>query len=149
MSYIDYNDEDYDDSYGAGELETPPIEFPDDLGVCIDKLYILRSQRLVLAKEVAERKRTEAAYRAHIIGKLREIKMEGGKGGAASATITEKVEPSPKDWQKIWDYAVTHDAPDMFQKRLSSKAIKERWEVGEEVPGIERFTVVDLSLKKR
>jgi len=150
MAYPDYEEEeDYDDVYGVGELEAVPIEFPDDLGVCIDKLYILRSQRLVLSKEVAERKRTEAAYRSHIITKLRDIKLDGGRGAAASASITEKVEPTPKDWPTIWAYIAEHDAFDMLAKKLSGKAIKERWDQGEEVPGIERFTKIDLSLKKR
>jgi len=147
MSYPD--DDDYDDSYGVGELEAPPIEFPEDLGTCIDKLYVLRAQRLVLSKEVDERKRTEAAYRTHIINKLRDVKMEGGKGSVCSASITEKVEPTPKDWPAIWAYISEHDAFDMLQKKLSGKAVKERWEAGEVVPGVDKFTKVDLSLKKQ
>jgi len=149
MAYQDYDEDEFDDSYGIGELEAAPIEFPEELGVCIDKLYVLRSQRLVLVKEVAERKRTEKAYREHIVSKLREIKMEGGKGGTATASITEKIEPTPKDWPAIWAWVAANDAFDMLQKRLSGKAVKERWDQNEVIPGIEKFTVVDLSLKKR
>jgi len=140
--------EELDEEYGAGELELVPIEFPADIGECIDKLYVLRAQRLVFEKELRQRKRTEAAYKLHIIGILGELKMEGGKGTTANSSITRKEMPTPDDWNAIYEYIEATQAWDLMQKRLSTKAIQERWDLGEEVPGIGKFEKVDLSLTK-
>ena len=96
------DDEDFDPSYGIGELEAPPIEFPESVGECIDKLYILRSQRIMLAREVKERKRTEAAYTLHIIAKLKDSKQTGGSGETANSSIKSVEEPTPENWPDIY-----------------------------------------------
>ena len=152
MAYEDFDDEDdFDPSYGIGELEEAPIEFPADVGECIDKLFMLRSQRIMLGKEIAERKRTEAKYTLHIIGKLRDAKLSGGMGSKANASYKiEKVPTATKEgWPKIWKYIKEHDAFDLLAKKLSGKAVKERWEAGEIIEGIETFDKPKLSLTKR
>lgn len=125
------------------------IVFPDTLGACIDKLYALRAQRLEQEREIKERKRTETAYKDHIIAELRKATLDGGKGDKANASITTNDEPTPNDWTAIWQYIKENDADDLVQRRLYSAAVKARWEAGEEVAGIGHFTVVDLSLTKR
>ncbi len=150
MAYDDFDDDDIlDESLGIGELERPPVEFPEDLGTCIDKYYQLRAQRLNLDKEIKERKRTEKAYMEHIVAKLREIQMENGGGKVANASIKEVEMPTPKDWPAIWEYIKENNAFDLLQKRLSSKAVQERWDQEIVVPGIETFTKVSLSLTKK
>lgn len=150
MAYEDFDDEDdFDPSYGVGELEEAPIEFPADVGECIDKLFMLRSQRIMLGKEIAERKRTEAKYTLHIIGKLRDSKLTGGMGERANASYKMESIPTAKDWPKVWAYIKEHDAFDMLAKKLSGKAVKERWEAGEIIEGIETFDKPKLSLTKR
>lgn len=150
MAYDDFDDDEVlDESLGIGKLELPPIEFPDDLGSCIDKYYQLRAQRLNLEKEVKERKRTEKAYMEHIIAKLRGINMENGGGHVANASIKEVEVPTPKDWPAIWEFVKQNNAWDLLQKRLSGKAVQERWDQEIVIPGIETFTKVSLSLTKK
>ena len=150
MAYDDFDDDDIlDESLGIGELERAPVEFPEDLGACIDKYYQLRAQRLNLEKEVKERKRTERAYMEHIVAQLRAIKMENGGGLKANASIKEVEMPTPKDWPAIWEYIKENNAFDLLQKRLSSKAVQERWDQEIVIPGIETFTKVSLSLTKK
>ena len=150
MAYDDFDDEDVlDESLGIGELERPPVEFPDDLGTCIDKYYQLRAQRLNLEKEVKERKRTEKAYMEHIVAQLRSINMENGGGRVANASIKEVEVPTPKDWPAIWEFVEENNAWDLLQKRLSGKAVQERWDQEIVIPGIDTFTKVSLSLTKK
>ena len=131
------------------EEQVGAVAFPETLGECIDKLYKLRAQRLEQEREIKERKRTESAYKNHIIALLREASLEGGRGEGANASITVDDVPTAKNWDEIWAHIEENDAHDMVQRRLSSQAVKLRWEAGEEVPGIEHFTVEDLSLTKR
>ena len=150
MAYDDFDDDELlDESLGIGELERAPVVFPDNLGDSIDKYYQLRAQRLNLEKEVKERKRTERAYMEHIITSLKAANMANGGGGVANASIKEVEMPTPKDWQAIWNFVKANDAWDILQKRLSGKAVQERWDQEIMIPGIETFTKVSLSLTKK
>ena len=85
----------------------------------------------------------------HIVAQLRAIKMENGGGLKANASIKEVEMPTPKDWPAIWEYIKENNAFDLLQKRLSSKAVQERWDQEIVIPGIETFTKVSLSLTKK
>ena len=150
MAYDDFDDDELlDESLGIGELEQAPVVFPDSLGDSIDKYYQLRAQRLNLEKEVKERKRTEKAYMEHIVAQLRSINMENGGGRVANASIKEVEVPTPKDWPAIWEFVKENNAWDLLQKRLSGKAVQERWDQEIVIPGIDTFTKVSLSLTKK
>lgn len=120
-----------------------------DLGTAIDKLYELRSQRLDVEKVVKTMKSDELALRVHIKQMLDSINLDGAKGSAATAAVVTSVDPVAKDWLQIYEFIRENDAFDMLQKRLSSMAVKERWESGILVPGIEKFDNWDLSITKR
>ena len=120
-----------------------------DLGTAIDKLYELRSQRLDVEKVVKTMKSDELALRVHIKQMLDSINLDGAKGSAATAAVITSVDPVAKDWLQIYEFIRENDAFDMLQKRLSSIAVKERWESGILVPGIEKFDNWDLSITKR
>lgn len=120
-----------------------------DLGTAIDKLYELRSQRLDVEKVVKTMKSDELALRVHIKQMLDSINLDGAKGSAATAVVITSVDPVAKDWLQIYEFIRENDAFDMLQKRLSSMAVKERWESGILVPGIEKFDNWDLSITKR
>jgi len=120
-----------------------------DLGTAIDKLYELRSQRLDVEKVVKTMKSDELALRVHIKQMLDSINLDGAKGSAATAAVITSVDPVAKDWLQIYEFIRENDAFDMLQKRLSSMAVKERWESGILVPGIEKFDNWDLSITKR
>ena len=124
------------------------MDYPTDLGGCIDLLYTLRAERLALSKQETDKKTEEAKLRQHIINALKENSLEGGKGATATVSLTYDIVPSPKDWDAIWDFVESENAHDLVQKRLSATACRERWNSGVEIPGIEKFVNVDLSLTK-
>lgn len=119
------------------------------VGALIDELYVLRAERLELSKKVDALKTQEAQLRAKIIAQLRDVDLESGSGLIATGSITTSKEARMLDWNEFWQWAVEHDARDVIQKRVSITAIRERWEAGVEVPGLEAVEVADLSLTKR
>lgn len=120
-----------------------------DIGSCIDKLYDLRAQRLLLDKEVTALKSDEAYLRVHIIRTLEGMGLDGGKGRAATAAISYSDVPNVTDWEAVQAYIVENDAFDLMQRRLSNVAVRDRWTKGVELPGMEKVPVKDLSLTKR
>ena len=119
------------------------------VGALIDELYVLRADRLELSKKIDVLKTQEAQLRAKIIAQLRDVDLASGSGQIATGSITTSKEARMLDWNEFWQWAVEHDARDVIQKRVSITAIRERWEAGVEVPGLEAVEVADLSLTKR
>ena len=51
-------------------------------------------------------------------------------------------------WPQLWAYIAQTNRFDLMQKRLSDKAIKDMWDADEDVPGVERMIVPDVSITK-
>lgn len=120
-----------------------------DLGTAIDTLYALRARRLEAEKVIKAFKSEELELRVIIKRLLDNASLEGGRGQVASTSIIHSTEPTPKDWPAIYAFIQENDAFDMLQRRLSASAVKDRWESGIVIPGIEKFDTWDLSLTKR
>ncbi len=128
------------------------MRLPKTLGGKIDFIYNLRAERLALQKKYAEEieslKQQEKSIQEVIIAELKANKMESGRGADCTATISPKVLPQVTDWDSVYAWVKKTGAFEIFEKRISRSAFKERWEAGEGVPGVEAMQVMDLSLTK-
>lgn len=77
---------------------------------------------------------------------LKKEGIDGCKDGDFNYTRKELVVPTVKDFNKTWEYAVEHDAPELFQRRINSKAWRDH---DMDVPGVGTFTKVSLSITTR
>ncbi len=123
-------------------------KFPKALGACADKLFELRNKRLAEQKKVDEIAAEETALKNHIIENLPKSEASGVAGKLARVTVVTKQVPQVKDWDAFYKYVKKTGSFDLMQKRLTDAAIKERWEAGKEVPGIEHFNAVSVSINK-
>ncbi len=119
------------------------------IGEVIDDLYALRARRMALSKEVDELKAQEAELRGIIITQLRDIGLDGGKGSTANALITTSTQAQITNWPAFFEYIRETGGGDLVQKRVAIQAVRDRWDSGEEIPGLTAVEVVDLSLTKR
>ena len=124
------------------------MKFPKQLGACADKLYQLRQKRLDAQKAVDAIQAEESAIKQHIIDNLPKSEASGISGKLARVTIVKKEVPQVKDWEAFYKYIKKTNQFDLMQRRLTDTAIKERWEAGKEVPGVERFISVTVSMNK-
>lgn len=126
-----------------------PIKFPKSLAVCADKYYELRQKRLAMQKEVDEVAKEEAAYKQHLIDNVPKSEATGVQGKVARVTIVVKEEPQVADQEEFRKYMNRTKRFDLATKlRPSAPAIRELWEEGKDIPGIEKFNVVTVSLNK-
>lgn len=123
-------------------------KFPKALGACADKLFELRNRRLAEQKKVDEIAAEETALKNHIIENLPKSEASGVAGKLARVTVVTKQVPQVKDWDAFYKYVKKTGSFDLMQKRLTDAAIKERWEAGKEVPGVEHFNAVSVSINK-
>lgn len=124
------------------------FKFPKTLGECADKLYKLREERLATQKVAEELEAEEKALKEHIIQTLPKSEASGVAGKVARVTVVTKQVPQVKDWKKFYAFIKKTGAFELLQRRLTDKAVAERWEVGKAVPGVEPFGVVTISLNK-
>ncbi len=127
--------------------KTPTLKLPKTMGACADLLFTTREARLKLQKEVDELAKTEAAVREHIINNLPKTDT-GASGKLARVSVVTKQVPQVKDWDKFYAFVKKTGQFDLVQRRLADTAIRERWDNGKEVPGVEAFGAVSVSLNR-
>lgn len=121
---------------------------PKTLAQAADELYTTREERLKRQKEVDALAAREKELRDYLIANLPKSEASGVAGKVARATIKTKQVPTVKDWAKVHAYVKKTGAFELLQRRLSETAVQERWEAGKEVPGVEHFSAVVVSLEK-
>lgn len=121
---------------------------PASIGMCADLYSDVRELRLAMQKIVDEVKSRETEIREYIINNLSKSDDTGAAGKRYRAQIVKKVQPSLKDWESFTAFVAEQKRFDLLTKRLSDKAIKDIWEEGGEVPGVEKFNAVDVSITK-
>jgi hypothetical protein len=125
------------------------FRMPRTMGKCADKLYELRQKRLAMQKEVDAVAAEERALKAHIIDNLPKSQASGIAGKTARVTVVTKEEPQVKDQDAFRKYMNRTKRFDLANKlRPSAPAIRDMWEEGKDIPGVEKFNVVTVSLNK-
>jgi hypothetical protein len=112
----------------------------------INNYISIRAQRLVADKEAATLKETEDDIGKLIIEKFRAGNISAQGAGNGLIKMAEVVEPVAEDWPQVWGYIEEHQAWELVHKRITVTAVRERWEAGEEIPGIGRMTKYKLSV---
>lgn len=128
--------------------EKPKFKFPKTMGACADRLYELRQKRLEEQKKVDLIEAEEKALKEYIIQNLPKSEASGVAGKLARVTVVAKEIPQVEDWDAFYKYVKKTGNFDLMQRRLTDAAVKERWEAGEEIPGVKHFQVVTVSINK-
>lgn len=124
------------------------IKFPKAIGACIDAMYETRAKRLELQRQADAMKAIETQYEEHILNSFDKDELKGAKGDVATAGIIRKTVYEIKDWPTFTEYVSETKQWDLLQKRVGATACAERFANNEEVPGVEPFTKITLSLTK-
>lgn len=124
------------------------MTFPTSIGASIDLLYTLRAQRIELDRKVDEMKAQEAALKDHIMANFAKSDLDGAKGKIATASIKHSIQANVTDFPTYLKWVVKNQAYACVQKRAGITALREYWDNGKQVPGVEPVETEDLSLTK-
>lgn len=113
-----------------------------------DEYYTQRELRLTIEKEAASAKAVEDELSAKIIAALQENEATGVAGKIVRVQLSKARVPTITDFDALWHFARAANDPSFFQRRVSDKAVKERWDAGETVPGVEAFETTKLHYSK-
>ena len=121
---------------------------PIKIGTTVDKLCALRDQKREREEKI---KVIEAEYDVLAEALMAKLDAEGtsaGKGKTASASITSTVVGNPTDWDAFEKYVKKTGYFHLFQRRLSAPGIRELFDNGVTIPGVEKFVQRRLNLLK-
>ena len=124
------------------------MQIPDSLGACADRLYELKADKSAAQKAVEAIEAEISAITNYIIEELPKSNASGIAGSKARVTVVSKPVPRATDWMEVYNFILRYDRFDLLQRRLSDAAVKEMWQDGQTVPGVEPFNVVTVSLNK-
>lgn len=120
-----------------------------NLGILADRLYETRQQRLELQRQVKALEAEESELKSYFLEQLPNIEATGVQGNYACVTLSASTVPTVRDWGAIYSYIYERKAWHLLQRRLNEAAIKEMWQDGGQIPGIEGFEVQKISVTKR
>lgn len=119
------------------------------LGAVVDKLYELKQERAERQKTVDAVKKAESAVEQYLIDTMPKSDQSGVIGRTAKAVIITSKKPSVTDWDKVYAYIKKNNRFDLLQKRVSDTAVKELWDDGKDVPGVDVYNAKKISLTKK
>lgn len=120
-----------------------------ELGIVIDEIYAFDQRIHALEQKLKKIKQTRAKRELKLLGVLQKSKLERAGGKLALANVTSRKIPSIKNPRKFQQYVKKHNAFDLYQNRMSSKAYFDRLEAGAKIPGVSIFNKVGVSIRKR
>jgi hypothetical protein len=117
-----------------------------ELGQLADIHFGARNARLAADKVAAAHKEVEYGAEQLLIAQMlkQEVTAAGGKLLRVALAGPDYV-PHVKDWQAFYAYIQTTGSFDLLEQRPGRVAARERWNVGETIPGVDKFPVYKLS----
>lgn len=102
--------------------------------------------RLALDRESRTYQKVEAAAEQLLLDQMRKFKHLSIRATGVACTLNPpKSKPHVQDWAKFYEYIRESNDFSFLERRVSNKAIQERWDDNVVVPGVEKFPVYTLS----
>ena len=124
------------------------LVIPKTIGSAVDLYYKIREERLLKEEDTKEMKKQEAELADYICKQMPKTGTTGVRGKLANFTTEPVTVPTAKDWDATWAYIKKNNAFFLLQKRLNDKAVREVWDAGKTIPGIEKFDTVKFHCTK-
>jgi hypothetical protein len=131
--------------------KTPALKIPKSLAAAADLYYSKREERLALERQAAAIQAEETLLKNHLIDNIPKSDATGIAGKLVRVSVTSKVVPQVKDWDKFYEYVAKNRSKGGFalmNKTVNSKAVAEIWAANKTVPGVEGFNALGLSVNK-
>lgn len=118
------------------------------IGNRADFLYEADEHRLECQKEVEAMKKFLSLLERWFIQQLPEGDATGIAGEIARVQIKHKERPNVTDWDKFYAHIAKTRSFELLNRAPNAKSMKERWENGVTIPGVEKFSFKDVSVTK-
>lgn len=119
------------------------------IGPLIDRMYQIKLYKAGLQKQIDGLNEEYDNIELQVLGMLDDMGLDSAKAETALATKSETSVPVAVDWDALNAYIVENNALYLLQRRPAVTALKELFDSGETIPGVELRPKTTLSLRKR
>lgn len=119
---------------------------PKELADLADAYFKTKLNRLDADKTAAKLKTEEEGLKAKLMAYMQEHKLTAIGGNLIRITMDTEPEyvPAVTDWNVFRDFVLSSKDLSLLERRVSKSAVKERWELNAEVPGVGKLPVYKL-----
>lgn len=104
-----------------------------------------REARLAKQKEVEELEIKEKKLKQEVIAALSKSKNKAVSNGERLFQLKTTMEPVAEDWAALYEHVRKTGEFELLFRRINPASVKERWEQGLTVPGVNKIPVETLS----
>ena len=115
-----------------------------------DQLNETKKKRLAADKVANELKAQEVALHDRLLLQMQkqDISAIGGQTVRVELKREPDYMPHVTNWPEFYSFIINEEDFSLLERRPSRAAMKERWEAGVEVPGVEKFPIYKLGMSQ-
>lgn len=117
------------------------------IGQATDEMWALREKKRELEASVKEVETKMKELEGVVFDLMDAQDTRRAEGKSASVSINESTVGNVEDWDAVWTYIAKNKYFHLVQRRLSDPALRELWELGKVVPGVQPFKKRTLSVR--
>lgn len=118
-------------------------------GQLADQLRRTQQRRIKLKQQVDDLATVEAELKRKLLVVFEQQHLTEAAGRISRVSVTYKPVPRTTDWDRVFRYVSRTRSFDLLQRRLTVAAVRERWENGKSIPGVEAENVPVFSVRKK
>ena len=110
----------------------------------------LKESLAKLSKESTELRKEKEELEWQLIKMLEDNNVSKMEIGKHKILLSKSIVPTVKDWDKVYQYILDEDKLHLLTKSIKAAAFREEVELreGKEIPGVEPFEKITLSVKE-
>lgn len=120
---------------------------PLTIGQATDEMWALREKKRALEAQIKTIEEQMKSLEETVFGLMDAQDTRKAEGQHASVSINESTVGTVEDWDAVWAYIAKNKYFHLVQKRLSDPALRELWQLGKVVPGVQPFKKRSLSVR--
>lgn len=117
------------------------------IGEIADEIFVLQEAVKALELDVKGKKGEIEVLKTELLAAAAEENLTLGGGAASKFTIAPKVVPQAVDWDAFYAWMAKKKYFHLLQRRLTVAGCTELWEQGAKIPGVEKFTTTQVTVK--
>ena len=117
------------------------------MGSTIDSLWAKREEKREAESKVKVIESEIAAIEESLMERMDKEETSKSQGTKASVSITMATVANVEDWAAFHAFVAKNKYFHLLQKRVSDPAVRELWDAGKKVPGVQPFSKRKLNIR--
>lgn len=120
----------------------------ESLRIQIDNWFRLERKRLDLQSQADDLREQAKEMQKEFSSVMKEQRILKFEATSCIVELNEQYDvPTVRSWELFYDHILRNNAFELLQKRISAPAVREHWEAGEHIPGVDKYPVDKIKVQ--